>query len=193
MSSQLRSDGGQNREEAAEEEEVLRLEEEVEEMAQKIVDYRTTLPGQLTSSISALLESQRPALPAHLLDEAELQARTLPGTDADAGVTQGLLLFLCILSSNSALICFSYFQVIYMSSSVFARILFDLFLEWDNNKNNHMRFVFLQCTALNSYKETSFLEHDFAVIYIFFSEFYFIRVSEGFVLSTYDDMRVSVA
>lgn len=90
MSSQLRSDDSQNLEEAAEEEELLRLEEEVEEMAQKILDCRTTLPSQLTSTFSTLLESQRPVLPTHLLEEAEPQTRMVPRPDSDASVSKGL-------------------------------------------------------------------------------------------------------
>ncbi|XP_057781967.1 uncharacterized protein LOC131000200 [Salvia miltiorrhiza] len=70
MSSQSRSQV------AADEEEMMKLEEEVKEMSEKLLDYRTTLPGQLSSTISSLLESQRPVLPA---------------PDAEAGVSQGLM------------------------------------------------------------------------------------------------------
>ncbi|KAH6767408.1 hypothetical protein C2S52_018391 [Perilla frutescens var. hirtella] len=82
MSSQPRNDDGPDLEEVAEEEELLILEKEVEQIAQKILDYRTTLPAQLSSTIS-LLETQRPVLPTHLLDEAVPQP--------EAGVTKGLL------------------------------------------------------------------------------------------------------
>ncbi|XP_042037181.1 uncharacterized protein LOC121783234 [Salvia splendens] len=73
MASQPRRDDAQL---AADEEQVLKLELELEETAQKLLDYRTTLPGKLSSTISSLLQSQRPVLPV---------------PDADAGVNQGLM------------------------------------------------------------------------------------------------------
>ncbi|KAL1559950.1 hypothetical protein AAHA92_10229 [Salvia divinorum] len=73
MSSQPRRDDGQV---GADEEQVLKLELELEEMTQKLLDYRTTLPGKLSSTISSLLQSQRLVLPV---------------PDADAGVSQGLM------------------------------------------------------------------------------------------------------
>ncbi|KAI3449190.1 hypothetical protein Pfo_005855 [Paulownia fortunei] len=92
MSSQPRNDDGSDLQEAAEEEEVLKLEEEVEQMAQKILEYRTTLPDQLGSTLSSLLASQRPVLPTHLVDEGpEPKIRTLPGPDSEAGVSQDLM------------------------------------------------------------------------------------------------------
>ncbi|KAL3814840.1 hypothetical protein ACJIZ3_016108 [Penstemon smallii] len=36
-------------------------------MAQRILEYRDTLPDQLSSTISSLLASQRPVLPTHLV------------------------------------------------------------------------------------------------------------------------------
>ncbi|KAL3517158.1 hypothetical protein ACH5RR_024060 [Cinchona calisaya] len=52
-----------NQEQSKEEEEVEKLEAEVKEMAQKILNYRTTLPRQLKSTLSSFLASQRPILP----------------------------------------------------------------------------------------------------------------------------------
>ncbi|KAG6388313.1 hypothetical protein SASPL_153515 [Salvia splendens] len=72
MASQPRRDDAQL---AADEEQVLKLELELEETAQKLLDYRTTLPGKLSSTISSLLQSQRPVLPV---------------PDADAGVNQDI-------------------------------------------------------------------------------------------------------
>lgn len=71
MASEPRRDDAQL---AADEEQVLKLELELEETAQKLLDYRTTLPGKLSSTISSLLQSQRPVLPF---------------PDSDAGVSQG--------------------------------------------------------------------------------------------------------
>ncbi|GER26437.1 hypothetical protein STAS_02085 [Striga asiatica] len=76
--------------EAAEEEEVLKLEEEVHQMAQKILEYRTTLPDQFSSTLRSVLASARPVLSTRLADE-----RTGPETpmllpDSEARVTQAL-------------------------------------------------------------------------------------------------------
>ncbi|KAJ6879391.1 hypothetical protein NC652_032847 [Populus alba x Populus x berolinensis] len=49
-----------------EEEEVDKLEKletEVKQMAKKILEYRTTLPDQLKTTVASLLSSQRPVLP----------------------------------------------------------------------------------------------------------------------------------
>ncbi|XP_057805731.1 uncharacterized protein LOC131020737 [Salvia miltiorrhiza] len=86
MSSQPRNDDVRNLEEVAEEEDVVKLEEEEEEeedgeMAQKIVEYRTTLT-------SSLLESPRPVLPTQLLNESDPKPPTLPAPDTDAAVSQ---------------------------------------------------------------------------------------------------------
>ncbi|KAL0339423.1 UNVERIFIED_CONTAM: hypothetical protein Sangu_1464400 [Sesamum angustifolium] len=90
MLSQPRNGDAADLQEAAEEEEVLKLEEEIEKMAQKVLEYRTTLPDQLTSNLSSLLAFQRPVLPTHLIDEvAEPETRTPPGPDSEAGVSQG--------------------------------------------------------------------------------------------------------
>ncbi|XP_073038586.1 uncharacterized protein [Primulina eburnea] len=60
-----------------EEDEVLKLEEEVERMAEKVLDCRTSLPYQLTSTLASLLSSQRPIVP-----DPEF------GTDSEVGVSQ---------------------------------------------------------------------------------------------------------
>ncbi|XAR63066.1 hypothetical protein NMG60_11022875 [Bertholletia excelsa] len=57
--------------EEEEEEEVGRLEGEVKHMAQKILDYRTTLPDQLKNALTASLAAQRPPIPTHLVDGSE--------------------------------------------------------------------------------------------------------------------------
>ncbi|KAK6142815.1 hypothetical protein DH2020_023163 [Rehmannia glutinosa] len=59
-------------------------------MAEKILEYRTTLPDQLSSTLSSLLASQRPVSPAHFVDEgSEPETRTLPGADSEACASQG--------------------------------------------------------------------------------------------------------
>ncbi|XP_011093143.1 uncharacterized protein LOC105173171 [Sesamum indicum] len=90
MLSQPRNSDAADLQEAAEEEEVLKLEEEIEQMAQKALEYRTTLPDQLISTLSSLLAFQRPVLPTYLIDEvAEPETRTPPAPDSEAGVSQG--------------------------------------------------------------------------------------------------------
>lgn len=89
MSSQHRNDNACDLQEAEEEEELLKLEEEVENMAQKILEFRTTLPGQLNSTVSSVLVSQRPVLPTHLVDEGDPETLMLPAPDSESGVTQG--------------------------------------------------------------------------------------------------------
>ncbi|GAB2291014.1 hypothetical protein Dimus_025270 [Dionaea muscipula] len=46
-----------------EEESLEKLEEEVKEMAQKLVHYRSTFPGQLKAITARILAAQRPELP----------------------------------------------------------------------------------------------------------------------------------
>ncbi|PIM99964.1 hypothetical protein CDL12_27537 [Handroanthus impetiginosus] len=90
MSVQPRNDDASDLQEAAEEEEVLKLQEEVDQMAQKVLEYRTTLPDQLNSTLSSLLASQRPVLPTHLVEEGwEPETRTVPALDSENGVSQG--------------------------------------------------------------------------------------------------------
>ncbi|KAL3829657.1 hypothetical protein ACJIZ3_018459 [Penstemon smallii] len=67
--------------EDAEEEEFLELEEEVETISQRILEYRISLPDQLSSTFSSLIASQRPVYPTHLVEQ---------GNEA-AGFTQGLV------------------------------------------------------------------------------------------------------
>lgn len=61
----LRQEEGEVEGEAGEEDELEKLEAEVNEMTQKILDYRTTLPGQLKSALSSILAAQRPILQTH--------------------------------------------------------------------------------------------------------------------------------
>lgn len=45
-----------------EEEDLQKLESDVKQMAQKILEYRATLPDQLKSTFASILSSQRPVL-----------------------------------------------------------------------------------------------------------------------------------
>ncbi|KAL2461571.1 hypothetical protein Adt_44991 [Abeliophyllum distichum] len=76
----------QEEDEDYEEEEVLKLEEEVEQIAQKILEYRTTLPDQLNSTLASLLSSQRPIIPPNRLSENESES----GPESDAGPNPGV-------------------------------------------------------------------------------------------------------
>lgn len=89
MLSQDRNDNACDLQETVEEEELLKLEEEVEDMAQKILEFRTTLPAQLNSTVSSVLVSQRPVLPTHLIDEGDPETRMLLGPDSEVGFSQG--------------------------------------------------------------------------------------------------------
>lgn len=74
------------------EEEVQKLEEEVKEMAQKILDYRTTLPDQLKSTLVSVLAAQRPVIHTHFDSGSE----SISGTSSDPH--QGIFLgFFCFL------------------------------------------------------------------------------------------------
>ncbi|KAJ0052455.1 uncharacterized protein LOC116142612 [Pistacia vera] len=46
-----------------EEEDLEKLESDVKQMAQKILEYRATLPDQLKNTFASILSSQRPVLP----------------------------------------------------------------------------------------------------------------------------------
>nr|GMD31609.1 Packaging protein [Ipomoea batatas] len=56
---------GSQDEEELEEEELGNLEEEVTQMAEKVAEYRATLPDQLKTTLASLLAAQRPALQMH--------------------------------------------------------------------------------------------------------------------------------
>ncbi|KAK4411386.1 hypothetical protein Sango_0211600 [Sesamum angolense] len=91
MSTQLRNDDEWDPQEAAAAEEVLKLEAEVQQMAEKLLEYRATLPDQLHSTLSSLLASQRPVSLARLsVEESGPEAGTPPRPEAEAGATQGL-------------------------------------------------------------------------------------------------------
>lgn len=78
-----------------EEEEVEKLEAEVNEMAQKILNYRTTLPDQLKSTLASILVSQRPVIGTNLDSVPESQ----PGTSnvPYPGIFLGFLIFpICV-------------------------------------------------------------------------------------------------
>ncbi|KAL3640855.1 hypothetical protein CASFOL_015823 [Castilleja foliolosa] len=89
MSTQPRNDDAADLHEK--EEEVLKLAEEVEQIAEKVIEYRTTLPEQLRSTLSSYLVSQRPVLPTRLVNGGpDSYTRTLTGPDSEAGVDKGL-------------------------------------------------------------------------------------------------------
>ncbi|KAL2460696.1 hypothetical protein Adt_44116 [Abeliophyllum distichum] len=70
--------------ELEEEEEVLKLEEEVEQIAQKVVQYRTSLPEELAS----LLAFQRPT--THPGDgRSKTKAHPAPGQESESGRSLG--------------------------------------------------------------------------------------------------------
>ncbi|XP_020219085.1 uncharacterized protein LOC109802226 [Cajanus cajan] len=48
----------------AEDSEVERLESDLEQMAHKILEYRTTLPDQLSATLRSILDAHRPLLPS---------------------------------------------------------------------------------------------------------------------------------
>ncbi|XP_073158494.1 uncharacterized protein [Henckelia pumila] len=77
MSIRARNDG-----ESEEEDEVSKLKKEVERMAEKVLDYRTSLPNQLTSTLASLLSSQRPIVP-------DPEVGMVTGSDSEVGVSQG--------------------------------------------------------------------------------------------------------
>ncbi|XP_051132435.1 uncharacterized protein LOC127252339 [Andrographis paniculata] len=91
MSSTQPESLNEDAQEAAEEEELQALEQQVENMAKTILQYRTTLPDHLTSTLSSLLASQRPLLPPHLLQEEEEDLSNnapLPAPQSEARPTQ---------------------------------------------------------------------------------------------------------
>ncbi|KAG6391128.1 hypothetical protein SASPL_148879 [Salvia splendens] len=103
MSSQPRRDGGPVPQLAADEQEVLKLEEELEEIAQKLLDYRINLSGQLSSAISSLLESQRLLLPDLDADAQDLMRDTAGfPVMADSDEAEKLQLLKQKISSNAS-------------------------------------------------------------------------------------------
>ncbi|KAL2477822.1 hypothetical protein Fot_46836 [Forsythia ovata] len=73
--------------EKIEEEEVLKLEEEVEQIAQKVVQYRTSIPDELAS----LLAFQRPVSTTHSGDgRFESKAHPAPGQESESGRSPGM-------------------------------------------------------------------------------------------------------
>lgn len=89
----------EDEEEGGEEEEVQKLEEEVKEMAQKILDYRTTLPDQLKSTLVSVLAAQRPVIHTHFDSGSE----SISGTSSDPhpGIFLGFFCFLWLGFSSS--------------------------------------------------------------------------------------------
>lgn len=61
-----------------EEEENEELERDVKQMAEKLLQYRTTLPDHLRSTFSSVLTAQRPVLPPP--SESTLSGAPIPGT-----------------------------------------------------------------------------------------------------------------
>lgn len=80
--------------EEEEEEEVQKLEEEVKEMAQKILDYRTTLPDQLKSTLASVLTAQRPVIHTHFDSVSESISGT--SSDPNPGIFLGFFCFLLL-------------------------------------------------------------------------------------------------
>ena len=64
--------------EEEEEEENEELERDVKQMAEKLLQYRTTLPDHLRSTFSSVLTAQRPVLPPP--SESALSGAPIPGT-----------------------------------------------------------------------------------------------------------------
>lgn len=97
--------------EGGEEEEVQKLEEEVKEMAQKILDYRTTLPDQLKSTLVSVLAAQRPVIHTHFDSGSE----SISGTSSDPhpGIFLGFFCFLWLgfFSSEYKIILFFFLCV----------------------------------------------------------------------------------
>lgn len=79
----------ENELEEREEEDVEKLEEDVNEMAQKILDYRTTLPDQLKSALASSLVAQRPAFPTRLSDGSEPGPSGCTNPDAEGPIELG--------------------------------------------------------------------------------------------------------
>ncbi|TXG62841.1 hypothetical protein EZV62_009835 [Acer yangbiense] len=59
-----------------EEEELEKLESDVKQMAQRILEYRATLPDQLKNTFASILSAQRPALPG-------IEPQSEPGPSRD--------------------------------------------------------------------------------------------------------------
>ncbi|EPS60388.1 hypothetical protein M569_14416, partial [Genlisea aurea] len=76
--------------EESEDEELADLEEEVNEMARKILQYRNTLPDQLTSTLSSRLTARRSLSPVHLPDRlAGRVTESESVSDSEAGLSRG--------------------------------------------------------------------------------------------------------
>ncbi|CAA0813621.1 Unknown protein [Striga hermonthica] len=91
MAARSRNEDALDLVEAAEEDEVLKLEEEVQQMAQKIFEYRAILPDQFSSTLRSVLASGKPVLMTRLDDEGTGPATpVLPWLDSEAGVCRGL-------------------------------------------------------------------------------------------------------
>lgn len=64
-----------------EEEELENLEFDVKKMAQKILEYRATLPDQLKDTFASILSAQRPVLPGFVcVSEAGPSGKANPGS-----------------------------------------------------------------------------------------------------------------
>ncbi|KAI9182384.1 hypothetical protein LWI28_024788 [Acer negundo] len=65
-----------------EEEELEKLESDVKQMAQRILEYRATLPDQLKNTFASILSAQRPALPG-------IEPQSEPGPSRDHNPDSG--------------------------------------------------------------------------------------------------------
>ncbi|GER46396.1 hypothetical protein STAS_23435 [Striga asiatica] len=92
MAARSRNEDASDLLEAAEEDEVLKLEVEVQQMAQKIFEYRAILPDQFSSTLRSVLASGKPVFTTRLADErTEPATPVLPRPDSEAGISRGLM------------------------------------------------------------------------------------------------------
>ncbi|XP_059651419.1 uncharacterized protein LOC132299014 [Cornus florida] len=70
-------------------EELDKLEADVNRMAQRILEYRTTLPDQLKNTLASVLASQRPVLVTHPEDGSEPGPSGYPNPDAGGLIQLG--------------------------------------------------------------------------------------------------------
>ncbi|GFY92562.1 hypothetical protein Acr_08g0009580 [Actinidia rufa] len=66
----------------SDDEELEKLESDVKEMAEKILEYRTTLPDQLKNALASTVAAQRPIFPIRVTDGFEPGSSGNPNPDA---------------------------------------------------------------------------------------------------------------
>ncbi|XP_071701439.1 uncharacterized protein [Rutidosis leptorrhynchoides] len=82
---QHRSDEEMGDETSDENNEIEKLEQDVKLMAQKIADFRDTLPNQLQSNLASILSAQRPVILDHS-DTDPGPSSTTPNPGSESGV-----------------------------------------------------------------------------------------------------------